>query len=55
MSSSFQMSEELEGKTANGEIKELLQILAKPHVKVSLALVLYFSLYSSYIQKRLRN
>lgn len=55
MSSSFQMSEELEGKTANGEIKELLQILAKPHMKVSLALVQYFSLYSSYIQKRLRN
>ncbi|KAM8731768.1 MAGUK p55 subfamily member 7 isoform 2-T2 [Acanthopagrus schlegelii] len=28
-----EMSEELEGKSANGEIKELLQILAKPHVK----------------------
>jgi len=26
----------LEGKSANGEIKELLQLLAKPHVKVSL-------------------
>lgn len=49
------MSEELEGKSANGEIKELLQILAKPHVKVSLALVLYFSLYSSCTQKRLMN
>ncbi|XP_065805004.1 MAGUK p55 subfamily member 7 isoform X1 [Labrus bergylta] len=27
------LSVELEGKSANGEIKELLQILAKPHVK----------------------
>lgn len=29
------MSEQLEGILANGEIKELHQILAKPHVKVS--------------------
>ncbi|XP_056290550.1 MAGUK p55 subfamily member 7 isoform X3 [Pseudoliparis swirei] len=28
-----ELSEELEGKSANGEIKELLQLLAKPHVK----------------------
>ncbi|XP_041817655.1 MAGUK p55 subfamily member 7 [Chelmon rostratus] len=28
-----ELSELLEGKSANGEIKELLQILAKPHVK----------------------
>uniref|UniRef100_A0A8D2ZNJ7 MAGUK p55 scaffold protein 7a n=1 Tax=Scophthalmus maximus TaxID=52904 RepID=A0A8D2ZNJ7_SCOMX len=27
------LSEELEGKPANGEIKELLKLLAKPHVK----------------------
>ncbi|XP_010793787.1 MAGUK p55 subfamily member 7-like [Notothenia coriiceps] len=30
-----ELSKELEGKSANGEIKELLQLLAKPHVKVS--------------------
>ncbi|XP_076617545.1 MAGUK p55 subfamily member 7 isoform X2 [Chaetodon auriga] len=29
----FELSELLEGKSANGEIKELLQILARPHVK----------------------
>ncbi|XP_035475067.2 MAGUK p55 subfamily member 7 isoform X1 [Scophthalmus maximus] len=28
-----ELSEELEGKPANGEIKELLKLLAKPHVK----------------------
>ncbi|TNN72442.1 MAGUK p55 subfamily member 7 [Liparis tanakae] len=28
-----ELSEELEGKSANGEIKELLQLLSKPHVK----------------------
>ncbi|XP_029313625.1 MAGUK p55 subfamily member 7 isoform X1 [Cottoperca gobio] len=28
-----ELSEELEGKSANGEIKELLKLLAKPHVK----------------------
>nr|CBN81745.1 MAGUK p55 subfamily member 7 [Dicentrarchus labrax] len=28
-----ELSEELKGKSANGEIKELLQILVKPHVK----------------------
>uniref|UniRef100_UPI0037E789A5 MAGUK p55 subfamily member 7 n=1 Tax=Semicossyphus pulcher TaxID=241346 RepID=UPI0037E789A5 len=28
-----ELSEELEGKSANGDIKELLQLLAKPHVK----------------------
>ncbi|KAF3836155.1 hypothetical protein F7725_028713, partial [Dissostichus mawsoni] len=28
-----ELSKELEGKSANGEIKELLQLLAKPHVK----------------------
>ncbi|KAI3355062.1 hypothetical protein L3Q82_017940, partial [Scortum barcoo] len=28
-----ELSKELEGKSSNGEIKELLQLLAKPHVK----------------------
>lgn len=28
-----ELSEELEGKSANGEIKELLKLLARPHVK----------------------
>uniref|UniRef100_A0AAQ5ZGK4 Membrane protein, palmitoylated 7b (MAGUK p55 subfamily member 7) n=1 Tax=Amphiprion ocellaris TaxID=80972 RepID=A0AAQ5ZGK4_AMPOC len=30
---SIELSEELEGKSANGEIKELLKLLEKPHVK----------------------
>lgn len=47
------MSVELEGKSANGEIKELLQLLAKPHVKVSLAPSLrsLFILYSANVKE----
>lgn len=31
-----QLLVQLEGKVANGEIKELQQIMSKPHVKVSI-------------------
>ncbi|GLD54991.1 MAGUK p55 subfamily member 7 isoform X1 [Lates japonicus] len=33
LQSLVKLSEELEGKSANGDVKELLKLLAKPHVK----------------------
>lgn len=37
----LQVSDELEGKSASQDVKELLKLLANPHVKVSLASVLH--------------
>jgi hypothetical protein len=35
--SGLQLSEDLQGKAANGEIQELVKLLSRPHVQVSLA------------------
>lgn len=35
------MSDELEGKSASQDVKELLKLLANPHVKVSFGSVLH--------------